>query len=111
MILAALIALAAAQAEPIKCKVGPIDQSFGGTEWQVYACDDGRSLLSVAKDGNPAAPFYFILAATEKGHELYGEGTGDKSASDAAYADLQKLDEATIARLYAQASAAASPKP
>jgi hypothetical protein len=109
MILAALLALAA-QAEPIKCKVGPIDHSFGGTEWQVYACDDGRSLLTRAKDGNPAAPFYFILAATEKGHELYGEGTGDKAASDAAYADLQKLGEAAIAELYAQVAAAA-PKP
>jgi hypothetical protein len=110
MILAGLIALAAAQADPIKCKTGPIDHSFGGTEWQVYACDDGRSLLTRAKEGNPAAPFYFILAATEKGHELYGEGTGDKAASDAAYADLQKLGEAAIAELYAQA-AAAPPKP
>ena len=110
MILAALLALAAAQAEPIKCKVGPIDQRFGGTEWQVYACDDGRSVLAVTKAGNPAAPFYFIIAATEKGHELYGEGTGDKAASDAAYADLQKLDEAAIAKLYAEAAAAA-PKP
>ena len=110
MILAALLALAAAQAEPIKCKAGPIDQSFGGTEWLVYACDDGRSVLTRAKDGNPAAPFYFILAATEKGHELYGEGTGDQAASDAAYADLQKLDEAAIAEIYAKAVAAA-PKP
>jgi hypothetical protein len=110
VILAALLALAAAQAEPIKCKVGPIDHSFGGTEWQVYACDDGKSLLAVTKEGNPASPFYFILAATDKGHELYGEGTGDKAASDAAYADLQKLNEAAIAGLYAQATAAA-PKP
>lgn len=110
MILVALLALAAVQAEPIKCKVGPIDHRFGGTEWQVYACDDGRSLLAVTKDGNPAAPFHFIIAATEKGHELYGEGSGDKAASDAAYAALQKLDEAAIARLYAQATAAA-PKP
>lgn len=110
MILAALLTLAAVQADQIKCKVGPIDHSFGGTEWQVYACDDGRSLLTRAKAGNPAAPFYFIIAATEKGHELYGEGTGDKAASDAAYADLQKLDEAAIAGLYAQAAAAA-PKP
>jgi len=107
MILAALIALAAVQAEPIKCKVGPIDHSFGGTEWRVYACDDGRSVLARAEDGNPAAPFYFIIAATEKGHELYGEGTGDKAASDAAYADLQKLDEPAIAQLYAEATAAA----
>jgi len=110
VILAALLALAAVQAEPIKCKAGPIDHSFGGTEWQVYACDDGRSVLAVTKAGNPAAPFYFIIAATEKGHELYGEGTGDKAASDTAYADLQKLDEAAIAELYAQATAAA-PKP
>jgi hypothetical protein len=108
VILAALLALAAFQAEPIKCKAGPVDQSFGGTEWQVYACDDGRSVLTRAKGDNPAAPFYFIIAATEKGHEIYGEGTGDKAASDAAYAALQKLDEAAIAKLYAQATAAAA---
>jgi hypothetical protein len=110
VILTALLALAAIQAEPIKCKIGPIDHSFGGTEWQVFACDDGRSVLAVTKAGNPAAPFHFILAATDIGHEVYGEGSGDKAASDAAYADLQKLDEAAIAKLYAEATAAA-PKP
>jgi hypothetical protein len=110
VILVALLALAAVPADPIKCKVGPIDHRFGGTEWQVYACDDGRSILAVTKAGNPAAPFYFILAANDKGHEVYGEGTGEKAASDAAYADLQKLDEAAIAKLFAEATAAA-PKP
>lgn len=110
MIAAYLLFLAALQAEPITCKTGPIDHSFGGTEWLVYACNDGRSILARAKPGNPAAPFYFIIAATEKGHELYGEGTGDKAASDAAYADLQKLDEAAIAKLHTDATAV-SPKP
>jgi len=112
VILAALLALAALQAEPIKCKVGPIEHSFGGTQWDVYACSDGRSVLAKAKAGNPADPFYFILAdkVGGEGYELYGEGNGDKDASDAAYADLQKLDAAAIAKLYAEATAAA-PKP
>jgi hypothetical protein len=110
VILAALLALAAVQAEPIKCKVGPIDHSFGGTEWQVYACDDGRSILARAKDGNPAAPFYFIVAAKDATYEIYGEGTGDQAASDSAYAELSKLAPAAIAGLHAQATAA-EPKP
>jgi hypothetical protein len=110
VILAALLALAAVQAEPIKCKVGPIDRSFGGTEWQVYACDDGRSVLARAKDGNPAAPFFFIVAAKGAAYEVYGEGTGEQAASDAAYAELNKLAPAAIAELHAQATATA-PKP
>jgi len=110
VILAALLALAALQAEPIKCKVGPIDHSFGGTEWQVYACDDGRSVLARAKDGNPAAPFYFIVAAKGEAYEVYGEGTGAKAATDAAYEELNKLEPAAVAKLYAEATAAA-PRP
>jgi len=108
VILAALLALAAIQAEPIKCKAGPIDHSFGGTEWQVYACDDGRSVLARAKDGNPAAPFYFIVAAEGEAYEVYGEGTGDQAASDAAYAELRQLAPAAISELHAKAKAAAT---
>ena len=62
MIAALLLALAAVQAAPITCKTGPIDHSFGGTEWSVFACSDGRSILARAKPGNPADPFYFIIA-------------------------------------------------
>lgn len=110
MILAALLALAAVQAEPIKCKAGPIDQSFGGTLWSVYACSDGRSILARAKPGSPADPFYFILAAKGEAYELYGEGTGDQAATDAAYEELKKLAPAAVVILHARATAAA-PKP
>lgn len=112
MIAALLLGLSALQAAPITCRVGPIEHSFGGTEWLVYACSDGRSVLARARAGSPADPFYFILAdkVEGEGFELYGQGNGDKAASDAAYDELKKLDAAAIAKLHAQATAAA-PKP
>jgi hypothetical protein len=106
MIAALLLALAAVQAAPITCKTGPIDHSFGGTEWSVFACSDGRSIIARAKPGNPADPFYFIIAATGEAYEVYGEGTGEKAASDAAYEELRKLVPAEVAKLHAQATAA-----
>jgi hypothetical protein len=110
MIAPVFLALVVAQAEPMKCEAGPLDRSFGRSEWVVYGCSDGRSVVVAAKEGNPAGPFFFIFAAKGETYELYGEGDGDKAASDAAYADLQKLDTAAIAGLYAQATAVV-PKP
>jgi len=109
VITAALLLLVAAQAEPITCRAGPVERTFGGSQWDVYACSDGRSVLARAKPGSPADPFYFILAdkVEGEGYELYGQGNGDKKASDAAYDELKKLAPAAIVQLHAEATAAA----
>ena len=67
-------------------------QRFGGTASRVYGCD-GRSVLGCSRRAARArfAPFYFIVAAKGAAYEVYGEGSGDQAASDAAYAELSKL--------------------
>jgi hypothetical protein len=87
---------------PLKCDVGPVTKVFGKASWLVYSCDDHRSVVVVATDGSPAMPFYFILAAQPDTHRLYGEGTGDKAVTDAAFAELKMLTEADIASLVAE---------
>jgi hypothetical protein len=83
----------------LKCEVGPVAKSYGGTNWLLYACDDGRSLVVVSGEGNPATPFYFMFAWQDGTYLLRGEGTGDKKATQAAFDDLSKLDSSEVERL------------
>jgi hypothetical protein len=87
----------------LSCTIGPLTKTYGKTQWLVYGCDDGRSVVVVTAPGSPAIPFYFFFAYGSKGMELHGEGTGNKQATDAAYEELKLLTETDIAILFQQA--------
>jgi hypothetical protein len=53
----------------------------------------------VSDAGNPAGPFYFLISPEGGDYRIRGEGTGSKSASDAALVDIQGLSDAAIASL------------
>lgn len=76
---------------PESCATGPVVKTYGGTEWLVASCSDGKSLVFVAKEGSKAAPFEFDLTYTGDGYDMTGHGGGDRKYTDAAYAELQKL--------------------
>jgi hypothetical protein len=95
---------ASAQSANLNCKIGPIEKTYGGTKWNVYGCDDKKSVAIVTAPGNRAMPFYFFFVPNAGGYHLQGEGTGDKRITDAAYKDLAALTESDIAALAAEAS-------
>jgi len=84
-------AMAADSKAQLHCATGPVTRSYGGTQWLVHSCTDHKSLVFTAVPGSPAAPFEFDLTYTGQGYDLDGKGHGKRSATDAAYADLQKL--------------------
>jgi hypothetical protein len=86
----------------MECVVGPFTKTFGKTEWLVYGCGDGRSVLVVPAPGNPAMQFYFLLSPQDEEVEIHGEGMGSKDATEAAYKDLEKLSVEQIAALYSE---------
>ncbi|HEX8381645.1 MAG TPA: energy transducer TonB [Allosphingosinicella sp.] len=99
---------------PLSCEKGPLRRSFGGTGWLVFGCEDKATLVVAAEEGNPAAPFYFILYPKDGERGIYGEGDGDKKATAPAFEDLQRLGPAALAALLAaaeQAGPAAAPEP
>jgi hypothetical protein len=88
----------------LKCEVGPLHETYGKTEWLVYACSDARSVVIVSAEGSPAAPFYFIFYIRPDGTmKLYGEGNGKKSATQPAFDELKRLSQSDVAALVAQA--------
>lgn len=89
----------------LHCATGPVTRSYGGTKWLVHRCTDGKSLVFTAAQGNPAAPFEFDLTYTGHGYDLDGKGTGKRAATDAAYADLQKLKASDVHALIAATQA------
>lgn len=72
------LAFASSERPPeLNCHAGPIEKSYGGSSWLVYACDDNRSAVVASGQGNQAMPFFFILYVRPDGEiQLYGEGTG-----------------------------------
>jgi hypothetical protein len=88
-----------ADAQPTKCEIGPVQKTYGSTQWLVYSCQDGRSLVIVTAPGNPAMPFYFFLHPSDAGYRLEGEGTGNKDVTDRTASELQRLSGAEIAAI------------
>jgi hypothetical protein len=79
------------------CDRGPVaTKSFGGTQWQIYGCSDNRSVAIVTAPGNPAIPFYFLLAWVNGVYTVSGEGTGRRDLTAKAYNDLVKLTRPQI---------------
>ncbi|MGH6613021.1 hypothetical protein [Sphingomonas sp.] len=98
----------APQGEPMACTIGPVERSFGGSDWAVFACSDGKSAVVLSKPGSPAAPFFFAIQPRPDGHfDIAGEGTGNKALSEAAGNALRNLGKAGLAQLVADARAAA----
>lgn len=106
MIAPAMGAETKATDETLDCASGPVARKFGGTSWLVYACSDNHSVVVMSAPGSKAAPFYFILNGQKGSYRLVGEGTGNKAATDAAYADLHALLPTGIQVLWAAAKAA-----
>ena len=74
------------------CDRGPVaTKSYGGTQWQLYGCNDNRSVAIVTAPGSPAIPFYFLLAWVNGVYTVSGEGTGRRDLTAKAYNDLVKL--------------------
>jgi hypothetical protein len=90
----------------LKCEVGPLHKNYGQTAWLVYACNDSRSVVIVSDKGNPALPFYFMLYVNPDGDmQLHGEGTGKKTATQAAFDEIKLLTQTDVAGLVEQAQA------
>jgi hypothetical protein len=86
----------------LQCKTGPINRTYGDTDWLLYSCDDGRSLAFFAASGNPAAPAYYVIKPQDDGHyHLVGKSNGDVAASNAAVKDIQGLTKDSVAQLIA----------
>ena len=102
-----LVSLGAAAQGPserrITCDRGPLgSRTFGGTVWDIYGCNDQRSVAIVTAQGNPGLPFYFLFAESEGSYRLSGEGTGLPEFSRKAYEDLARLSQQDIQALVKQ---------
>ena len=99
------------KAPSLQCMIGPARKTFGGTAWLVYACDDGKSLVIVSDQGNPASPFYFVVSPQGGAYHVTGEGNGSKDASDTAGDELSSLSPGQIAEMLVEAKDNVPPKP
>lgn len=88
----------------MKCETGPLAKTYGKTSWVVYSCLDNRTVVIHSASGNPAMPFYFMFFPDKDkgGYRLYGEGTGKKDTTAAAYEELKSLSEQEITALIAE---------
>ena len=90
------------------CSKSASTKTFGMTEWALFSCDD-KTLVIVAAEGNPADPFYFTLFPQGSDYQVFGEGTGNREATDAAFAEIEKLSFTQIRALIDEARSAWAP--
>ena len=83
----------------INCHTGPVNKTYGKTEWFVYSCSDERTVVLVSAPGNPAMPFVFMFHPRENGYQLHGEGAGKKEATAATFSELKELTQQDIKTL------------
>ena len=112
LLLASVEALAQGPSEPrITCDRGPVaTRPYGGTAWDIYGCNDDRSVAVVTARGNPGLPFYFLFAERNGQYTLSGEGTGRAEFTRKAYDDLRRLSQQDIQALVKETQKAA-PRP
>jgi hypothetical protein len=95
----------------IVCDRGPVaTRTYGGTAWDIYGCNDNRSVAIVTARGNPGLPFYFLFAERNGQYRLSGEGTGRPEITRKAYDDLIRLTQQDIQAL-AKETQKAPPRP
>ncbi|HEX7643027.1 MAG TPA: hypothetical protein VF472_12545 [Burkholderiaceae bacterium] len=92
--------------QSMKCEIGPVSKRFGETEWLVYSCSDGTSVVVTSAPGNPAMPFYFFLSLKDGKYQVTGEGNGNKDATKAAFNELSSLPASKITSLIVQTQSA-----
>ena len=112
LLLAAAETMAQGPSEPrITCARGPFaTKTYGGTAWDIYGCNDNRSVAVVTARGNPALPFYFLFAERSGEYRLSGEGTGRPEFTRQAYDDLRRLTQQDIQALVKETQKA-TPRP
>lgn len=94
------------QASNQNCDFGPLNKEFGAQYWRVFGCEDGKTLIFVAGNGNRATPYVFTYAPDAAGaYVLTGKGAGDPTYVGRARAELELLRPAQIAALMAAAKA------
>lgn len=72
-----------------KCLKGPKRLTIEAQTWDLFRCDDQQSLAFVSVQGSPSHPFFFMVNCKKDKCTLYGQGTGNKAATDAIYKQLQ----------------------
>jgi hypothetical protein len=104
--------MAQGPSEPrITCDRGPFgSRTYGGTAWDIYGCNDNRSVAVVTARGNPALPFYFLFTERNGQYRLSGEGTGRPEFTRKAYDDLRRLTQQDIQAL-AKETQKSAPRP
>ena len=112
MLLASLDVVAQGPSERrITCDRGPFGaRTYGGTVWDIYGCNDERSVAVVTAQGNPGLPFYFLFTESNGHYRLSGEGMGLPQFSSKAYEDLARLSQEDIQALVKQTQKA-GPRP
>jgi len=107
----AAMPLVATAAAPLQCDIGPVTKVFGAVPWLVYSCNDATSLVVISAADSPASPFYFTFSLEGGSYRLRGEGTGSKTATDAALKDLEARSASDIQALRRETIASTVKKP
>lgn len=87
------------QVPDYRCSTGGMSKTLGTTQWLVYSCDDAQTLVFVSDPESLASPYYFTVFPHGTEYHVFGEGTGDRQATEAAFKEIELFTTADIRAL------------
>jgi len=77
----------------LKCEIGPVQRMFGQTLWNLYACDDSKSMVAVQAGASSGSEGYFLITpnAEKTGVVVVGEGWGESEKFKPVFDELKKM--------------------
>jgi hypothetical protein len=111
VLLAAILPSSSASGDPVAktthfvCDVGPLNKHLGQSDWRIYSCGDGRTLLFQSAPRSP--PANFSIAIEKDSIERGSESTENRKLSEAAIAELAALSHEKLIALMRETEAVA----
>ncbi|BFI97377.1 MAG: hypothetical protein RSP_28870 [Rhodanobacter sp.] len=84
---------ALAAKKDLKCETGPVQRMFGQALWNLYACDDSKSMVAVPADASNGGTGYFLITpnAEKTGLVVVGEGLDGGGKFKSVFDELNKM--------------------
>ena len=83
----------------VSCTIGPVQRNFGGAIWNLYACDDSKSVVVVPVNAtNNKAGYFFVTPDPEDKAKVVvvGEGWGDDQQFKPVFEELQQMSSTDL---------------
>jgi hypothetical protein len=83
----------------VNCTIGPVQRNFGDATWNLYACDDSKSVVVVPANATSDRTGYFFVTPNPDDKTkvvVVGEGWGKDQELKPVFDELQQMSSTDL---------------